>query len=71
MSLKEENLIRNNKNYETIQCNKDGVKFKTKKMQRYNDEFLACTQEYEEKQKTVVDEVLRIASINIYICNFI
>ena len=32
-------------------------------MQRHNDEFIACTQEYEEKQKRVVDEVLRIASI--------
>jgi hypothetical protein len=36
-------------------------------MQRHNEEYKRHTEEYEEKQKTVVDEVIRIASIiNLY-----
>jgi hypothetical protein len=33
-------------------------------MQRFNDEFISCTRDYEDKQKKIVDEVVRIASKN-------
>ena len=31
-------------------------------MKRFNEDFISYTQEYEDKQKRIVDEVIRIAS---------
>lgn len=63
-------MLRNNKNYETIDTKKDGIKFQSKKMQHYNQDYVKYAQEYEESQKSVVDEVMRVAS-NVVLITFL
>ena len=62
ISRKDDEVLRNNKNYKIIDTRKDGIKFQNDKLEEYNNDFVTIRENYEQQQKTVVDEVLRIAS---------
>lgn len=53
--------MRNNKNYHTIDTNKNGVRFHNSSVRQYNEEYLEAKEEYNEQQKTVVTEIINIA----------
>ncbi|PVD28152.1 hypothetical protein C0Q70_10737 [Pomacea canaliculata] len=62
VTRKEEKVLRNNKNYHTIDTNKNGVRFHNSSVRQYNEEYLQAKEEYNEQQKTVVTEIINIAS---------
>ncbi|WAR07851.1 MSH2-like protein [Mya arenaria] len=62
VTLKEEKALRNNKNYITIDTKTNGVRFHNKAMAEYNREYIGAKEEYGEQQKSVVAEVVNIAS---------
>lgn len=53
--------MRNNKNYRTIDTNKNGVRFHNTAVRQYNEEYLQAKEDYSEQQKTVVSEIINIA----------
>ncbi|XP_068207962.1 DNA mismatch repair protein Msh2-like [Palaemon carinicauda] len=61
VTLKEEKVLRNNRNYRMIDTNKAGVRFRNGAMQDLNDQHMSCREEYASQQKSVVDEILSIA----------
>ena len=66
-SLQEDAALRANKNYRIIETRKDGIKFTSDKLDRYNEQFYSLNTEYEEQQKSVVDDILRIAGKTNYL----
>ncbi|XP_052811979.1 DNA mismatch repair protein Msh2-like [Mya arenaria] len=62
VTLKEEKALRNNKNYITLDTKTNGVRFHNKAMAEYNREYIGAKEEYGEQQKSVVAEVVNIAS---------
>jgi DNA mismatch repair protein MSH2 len=61
VSRKEDNVLRNNKKYTIIETRKDGIKFQNSKLERLNEQFIVIKENYEQQQKAVVDEVIKIA----------
>lgn len=61
ISLKDETIIRKSTKYQTLDAVKGGVRFTSDKLADYNTDFSAAKASYEEQQKTIVDEVVRIA----------
>lgn len=59
--LKDDASLRKNKKYRTLDAIKGGVRFTTDTLSDLNDEFLRAKDEYEEQQKSIVDEVIRVA----------
>lgn len=55
-------MIRNNKSLFILDTKKDGIRFQNEKIQRINDSFISVKQEYEEKQNSVVQELIRVAT---------
>jgi len=62
LTLKEEGLIRNNKSLIILESNKSGIKFRDATLDNLADEFSNLTKSYDEQQKTIVDEIVSIAS---------
>ncbi|CAL4080919.1 unnamed protein product, partial [Meganyctiphanes norvegica] len=62
VTLKDEKVLRNNRNYRMIDTNKAGVRFRNNAMTDANDQYLNAKEEYSQQQKTVVDEVINIAA---------
>lgn len=62
ISRKDDIALKLLKNHKVIATNKDGIKFQTEKLSEVNDEFVGLKESYEEAQKSVVDEVLKIAA---------
>ncbi|KAH3728455.1 hypothetical protein DPMN_054412 [Dreissena polymorpha] len=62
VTLKEEKVLRNNKNYITIDTKTNGVRFHNKAVREFNEEYLKAKEEYTEQQKSVVMEVVNIAA---------
>uniref|UniRef100_A0A1B0CAD0 Putative mismatch repair atpase msh6 muts family n=1 Tax=Lutzomyia longipalpis TaxID=7200 RepID=A0A1B0CAD0_LUTLO len=60
VSLKEDSLLRKNPKYRTIDAIKGGVRFTTDKLTDLNAEFTEIRENYEEQQKSIVDEVVRV-----------
>ena len=56
-----EKVLRNNKSYQTIDTNKNGVRFRNAHLQRLNEEYLQLKESYNEQQQSVVDEIVGIA----------
>jgi hypothetical protein len=52
----------NLKNSKVIETRKDGIKFKSEKLDELNEKFFKHKETYEQTQKTVVDDVLQITS---------
>lgn len=54
-------MLRNNKNYITIDTKTNGVRFHNKAVRDYNEQYMNSKAEYAEQQKSVVSEVVNIA----------
>lgn len=61
ITLKEEKILRNKKNYVILDSNKSGVRFRNNKLSELNDEYIATREKYTTQQKTVVTEIIEIA----------
>lgn len=61
ITLSNESVLRNNKKYKQLETVKAGVRFNTANVEELNLEFDTARKSYEEQQKTIVDEVIRVA----------
>ncbi|XP_033113304.1 DNA mismatch repair protein Msh2-like [Anneissia japonica] len=62
VTRKDEKCLRNNKNFSTIDTNKNGVRFTNSKLRDCNEEYMSAREDYNETQRAVVAEVIDIAS---------
>ncbi|KDR09158.1 hypothetical protein L798_01274, partial [Zootermopsis nevadensis] len=62
VTLKEERALRNNKNYETLDTNKSGVRFRSPPLSHLNSEYVQTRDQYAEKQRAIVNEIVNIAA---------
>ncbi|XP_024935873.1 DNA mismatch repair protein Msh2 isoform X2 [Cephus cinctus] len=62
VTLKEEKILRNKKNYTVLDSNKSGVRFRNSKLTDINEDYLAARDKYTVQQKSVVDEIIGIAA---------
>lgn len=61
IALKDDGCLRKNNKYRILDAIKGGVRFTTDHLSDLNDEFLRGKEEYEEQQKSIVEEVVRVA----------
>lgn len=61
--LKDESVIRKNSKYRILDAIKGGARFTTDRLSDLNEEFTQSKVGYEEQQKTIVDEIIRVASM--------
>ena len=61
-TLKDDELIRNNDAFTVITTNKDGIKFQNEKLERYNSQFIDIKERYEQAQKEVVEDIVKLSS---------
>lgn len=59
--LSNESALRQNKKYTTLDTVKGGIRFTTTKLGELNLDFTEARTSYEEQQKSIVDEVIRVA----------
>jgi DNA mismatch repair protein MSH2 len=59
--LQEERVLRNNKNYDTLDTNKNGVRFRSPSLADLNSEYVRARDHYAEQQKAIVNEIVNIA----------
>lgn len=62
VTRKEDNVFRDNKSYTVIETRKDGIKFQNSKLEKLNEEYVSVLDKYEREQKTVIDDMMKIAS---------
>lgn len=61
LTLSNESCLREKKEYRTIDTLKGGVRFTNDDLEDLNNEFLQAKDEYEVKQQSIVEEVVRVA----------
>lgn len=61
VTLKDEKNLRNNRNYQTIDTNKSGVRFRNSALEGVNETYLKVRRDYEQQQSSVVKEILSVA----------
>lgn len=61
ITLKEEPVLRKNKSYEIIDAIKGGVRFVNEKLKKLNNDYQQQKALYEDHQKNVVIEIIKIA----------
>jgi DNA mismatch repair ATPase MutS len=70
--LQEERALRNNKNYETLDTTKSGVRFRSPALTDLNSEYMRARDRYAEQQKAIVAEIVNIAgeghTVSLEIC---
>lgn len=54
-------MLRNNKNYITIDTKNNGVRFHNNPLKKMNEEFMQTKEDYNDQQKSVVAEIVTIA----------
>lgn len=59
---KEEQKLRQHKIFKTIDTARGGVRFTTEKLTDLNSDYTALKESYEEQQKEIVQEIVRVAS---------
>lgn len=62
VTLKDEKVLRNNRNYRTIDTNKNGVRFRNTAIEDVNEVYLKARREYEHQQQSVVKEIMGVAA---------
>ncbi|XP_063990837.1 DNA mismatch repair protein Msh2 isoform X2 [Diachasmimorpha longicaudata] len=62
ITLKDEPILRNNKNYEIFESIKAGVKFRNDKLTELNDAYIGARDRYAKQQQSVVTEIMSIAA---------
>lgn len=65
VTLKDERILRESKSYETVATVKGGVRFTDKHLKQLNEDYMDVCKSYEDQQKNVVKEILKIAGNNI------
>lgn len=61
VSRKDDSAFRENKSYTVIETRKDGIKFQNTKLEKLNEEYVSILDKYEREQKTVIDDMIKIA----------
>lgn len=69
ITLKDEAVLRKNDKYRILDAVKGGVRFTTEKLSELNLDFNESKTSYEEQQKTIVEEVIRVARKYFAICH--
>ena len=62
VSRKDDKAVSSSKSYIVIETRKDGIKFQNEKLQELNEKFIEIKDLYEQEQKSVVDELIKISS---------
>ncbi|KAH8308107.1 hypothetical protein KR059_006489, partial [Drosophila kikkawai] len=61
ITLKDDSVLRKNKNYRIVDVIKGGVRFTSDKLEGYAEEFASCRSRYEEQQLSIVEEIIQVA----------
>ncbi|XP_017477150.1 PREDICTED: DNA mismatch repair protein spellchecker 1 isoform X1 [Rhagoletis zephyria] len=61
VTLKDDSELRKNKNYKILDVVKGGVRFTNEKLTEYSEEYGTFCDQYEEQQKSVVEEIIKVA----------
>jgi len=62
LTMKEEKIVRGNKNFTIMEANKSGIKFRNSRMEQLNDSHSDLTKKYEDQQRSIVNEMVAISS---------
>ncbi|KZC10857.1 DNA mismatch repair protein Msh2, partial [Dufourea novaeangliae] len=62
ITLKEEKVLRNKKQYTILDSNKGGIRFRSSRLSDLNDAYITARDKYTVEQKKVVAEIIEIAA---------